>query len=152
MQELTADLAASIGRIERCIAWTLRKALAPLGSAPLVLLAAGVLPTATRKVQVTAFHVLLATLAEAHVGQPFCSILSAAAAWDLMDGHHWLLRASVCYYIAVVSPAFPLDGGTPHRSERVADLAPTDAGMPDVNGVARDLLAELTEVPEMLAD
>ena len=76
-----------------------------------------------------AFHVLLATLAEAHVGQPLCSLLSGTAGWDLLDGHSWYIRLVASAKMFLISPAFPIGAGTPVRSERVVDSLLPDADL-----------------------
>ncbi len=120
--ESIRTLAASVNQMLRISAFMQNKLFVPQGATPLILLAISVLPGASGKVLFTAFHVLLATLDEMHMGQPLCSLLSAAAAWDLLEGHVWPVRVGACSYMWLVSPAFPLNAGTPLRSERVADL------------------------------
>ncbi len=114
----------------------------------MVMSAAVAMPEATDKALLATFHVLLATLVEAHVAPPFCSVLSAAAAWDILHGHHWRFRACASGYMGFVSPAFPLDSGTPLRNERAIDPAQPDEDMSEVSVVARNLVSELAASSE----
>lgn len=140
-------MAGMAGMSHACWACLWKALWTPLGSTPMVVLAAYVLPTASAHVKFTALNVLVLTLSECHVEKPLCRILSASAAWDLLDGFHVGLRFAVSVYVAVVSPAFPLDSGTPLRNERVADAAPADEHMNASTStgfeVARSLLPEL---------
>ena len=120
--------------LSRLGAWLFK----PLGEAPLLVLVAMVAPAANAKVGLTASHVLLATLGEMHFGQPLCSILTAAAAWDLLDGHAWSLKVCACIYMALISPAFPMDTGTPLRNERVTDLLEPDT---EIGALVSDLIS-----------
>ena len=65
----------------------LTRALRPHGFSPWIILSLVVLLDASNKILLTAVYVLLAIPAELPLPQPLCSCLSAAAAWDLLDGH-----------------------------------------------------------------
>ena len=88
----------------------------------LVILSALAYPQGGHRSQLACLLVLAATLAELHVQQPFCSALSGAAAWSMLEEFHLLLRifAAICAWIW---PAFPLDNGAPSRGERSAASA-----------------------------
>ncbi len=148
-ERLSAGLAVLLTRMRSRLgggaSFIFGQLLTPRGPMPLVALAAATAstPGASDKALQAALHVLLATLGDMHFGQPLCSILSAAAAWDLMDGHTWLARSGMAVYMYMISPAFPLLG-TPLGGERINDTAQEDEQMGDSNTTARNLLSELT--------